>query len=765
MKRLAALLSLLTLSAFVLAPAAQAQQASNQTGTIYGTIVNSQTDAPMAGVRVVGPRVVRTDGGGYDGPCWTPPRRRRVQLGATTDEEGAFRIEAVPPGRHRVAISLPGQRAQKIVTVEAGEGHEVRFTPAVMVPASSGGTAMIRGTVTDAENGKPLRGANVVAVGTKHGTPAKSGGAYRLEVPAGRLVVSVSYIGFEDETKTLTLEDGERRTLNFAMTTLPEDQLETVEVNSAQPASSYAVKQSQSAQRMNAAPTPTGVAANAQSGPPNVRRRSGPWNTESYDRIEANDYKTAASTPLSTFSIDVDAASYANTRRMLCEGRLPPKDAVRIEELINYFDYDYPQPEGSRGDGAPFSITTEVGAAPWNDAHRLVHVGLKGREIAGEAPPSNLVFLLDVSGSMRSPRKLPLLKQSFQRLTERLGPRDRVAIVVYAGSSGLVLESTPGSEKGTIQAALGRLRAGGSTAGAAGIRLAYEVAEENFIEEGNNRVILATDGDFNVGPSSDAEMTRLIEEKRESGVFLTTLGFGTGNFKDSKMEALANTGNGNYYYLDTPREAKKVLGRELTSTLFTIAKDVKIQVEFNPAEVKRYRLIGYVNRLLDKEDFADDSTDAGELGAGHSVTALYEVVPAETEREGNSDKSGLRYQTERGLTGAARSSGELMQVRLRYKQPDADTSRLLTRAVSAAPSSRDADARSENFAFSAAVAGFGMLLRDSEYKGGFTTGQVLALARAGQGADPYGDRAEFIQLVERFRTMEEAEEKPGTARR
>lgn len=657
MKRFAAFCSLLALTVLVLAPAALAQEA----GTIYGTVTNAETGEALPGVNVMVPDAKRVDAE-QDGPCWNPPRRRPVRLGATTNTDGVFQIAGVPAGQQRVIAAFVGfKKKEKTVTVEAGTGRELNFV---------------------------------------------------LEPSAQEL---------EDVTVT-----GYRQRRQMKAT------------------GSVARQPAAEAQSLS------GVSRR------NIRRRSGPWNTESYDRIEANEWRTSGAFPLSTFSIDVDAASYSNVRRMLCEGRLPPKDAVRIEEMVNYFDYDYEQPTGD----APFSIATEVGEAPWNEAHRLVHVGLQGRELTGETPPSNLVFLLDVSGSMRSPRKLGLLKQSFRTLTERLGSQDRVAIVVYAGGSGLVLESTPGDEKGRILEALRRLRAGGSTAGAAGIRLAYEVAQEHFAEGGNNRVILATDGDFNVGPSSDAEMERLIEEKRESGVFLTTLGFGTGNLKDSKMEALADAGNGNYFYIDSPREGKKVLGRELTSTLFTIAKDVKIQVEFNPAEVARYRLIGYVNRLLDKEDFADDSTDAGELGAGHTVTALYEIVPADGQ-EGASDEEGLRYQTGRGLSDEARSSGELMQVRLRYKAPDGDTSRLLTRAVPAGK----ANAESENFAFSSAVAGFGMLLRDSEYKSGLTSEQVLALARDGRGDDPFGYRKEFIGLVERFQDISSREGAEAAASR
>lgn len=469
---------------------------------------------------------------------------------------------------------------------------------------------------------------------------------------------------------------------------------------------------------------------------------------ETYNRIVENAFKKATDHPLSTFSIDVDAASYSNLRRILREGRMPSPDAVRIEEMVNYFTYDYPEPEGDR----PFSVTTEVGPAPWNAAHQLVHVGLQGRRMQSEEQPANnLVFLLDVSGSMNAPDKLPLLKQAFGMLVGELGARDRVAIAVYAGAAGLVLPSTPGDEQQTILSALDRLQAGGSTAGAAGIRLAYQVARENFIKGGNNRVILATDGDFNVGQSSDADLTRMIEEKRDEGTFLTVLGFGTGNLKDAKMEQIADQGNGNYYYIDNELEARKVLVTDLRGTLFTIAKDVKIQVEFNPAVVASYRLIGYENRLLADEDFDDDTKDAGELGAGHTVTALYEIIPfgAETNTAVR-ELDDLKYQNS-GLTEAAVASGELMTLKLRYKAPDGDTSRLIERAV--INPGQAARRVGNNFFFSAAVAEFGMILRDSDYKNTATLDQVMALARDAQGADPFGYRAEFIRLVEDYQVI------------
>ncbi len=463
--------------------------------------------------------------------------------------------------------------------------------------------------------------------------------------------------------------------------------------------------------------------------------------TEDYEKVDENEFKEALANPLSTFSIDVDTASYTNARRFIdTMNRLPPADAVRIEEFINYFTYDYPAPTGE----TPFSVTTEVSTCPWNAETRLVMVGIQGKKLPQEdLPPSNLVFLIDSSGSMRSNYKMPLLKKGFQMLVRQLSSKDRVAIVVYAGSAGLVLPSTPGTDNDAIEGALDKLRAGGSTAGAAGIQLAYKVAQDNFIKGGNNRVILATDGDFNVGAASNAELERLIEEKRDAGVFLTVLGFGMGNYKDSRMETLADKGNGNYGYIDNILEAKKVFVTQMTGTLFTIAKDVKIQVEFNPAKVKSYRLVGYENRMLAKEDFADDTKDAGELGAGHTVTALYEIVPA---TDGAAGKEELRYVKTEVKDGAATSS-ELMTIKLRYKMPDGDTSSkieqpLLDQGVALAKTSN-------NYRFASSVAMFGMLLRDSTFVGNTTYGKVIEMARTARGDDPHGYRAEFIKIVEK----------------
>ena len=462
-----------------------------------------------------------------------------------------------------------------------------------------------------------------------------------------------------------------------------------------------------------------------------------PENNEVYDRIVENSFKTVLTDPLSTFSIDVDTASYTNVRRMLNDGQLPPADAVRIEEMINYFTYDYPRPTGEH----PFSVYSEIAPAPWNTDHQLVHIGLSGKAIPTEnLPSSNLVFLLDVSGSMNYGNKLPLLKRAFRLLVEQLDETDRVSIVVYAGAAGVVLEPTPGNENTSIIRALDKLNAGGSTAGGQGIELAYQMAEKHFIKGGNNRVILATDGDFNVGPSSDTELTRIIEQKREKGVFLTVLGFGSGNYRDNKMEKLANQGNGNFAYIDNIREARKVLVEEMAGTLLTIAKDVKLQLEFNPAKVKSYRLIGYENRMLANEDFTDDKKDAGELGAGLRVTALYEIVPA----DGSQNEQPLKYQTSE-LTDKA-NSNDTLTVKLRYKQPDSDTSQPFQYVVD--QPWKTLDASSDDFRFAASVAEFGLLLRDSQYKGNASFDQVLTLGKQAKGKDDEGYRAEFLHLVE-----------------
>ncbi|MDX2306293.1 MAG: VWA domain-containing protein [Microscillaceae bacterium] len=470
-------------------------------------------------------------------------------------------------------------------------------------------------------------------------------------------------------------------------------------------------------------------------------------NTEEYEQIFENPYKLATQEPLSTFSIDVDNASYSNVRQFINNSQLPPAGAVRIEEMINYFNYDYPQPK----DGHPFSINTEIASCPWNAKHKLVHIGLQGKNLNyRDIKPCNLVFLVDASGSMDEPTKLPLLKKSLKLLLEKLSNQDKIAIVAYAGAAGLVLPSTSAGKKATILAALEELEAGGSTAGGEGIELAYKIAKENLIEGGNNRVILATDGDFNVGVSDDESLVKLIEEKRKDDIFLTICGFGMGNYKDQKMEMISNFGNGNYFYIDNIKEAEKVFVTEMRANLFTIAKDVKIQIEFNPIKVKAYRLIGYENRVLKNEDFNDDTKDAGELGAGHTVTALYEIIPAGSE-EVVSNQPNLKYQKSSTLISTGNNT-DLLTIKFRYKAPQSSTSKLIEKSVS--DQNLDFDNSSNNFRFSAAVAAFGLILRNSQYKGTSSFEQVLKLAKSSKGSDQEGYRAEFISLVEKCKLLQ-----------
>jgi Ca-activated chloride channel homolog len=478
-------------------------------------------------------------------------------------------------------------------------------------------------------------------------------------------------------------------------------------------------------------------AASASAAPDALANRyNDDFDTEGYDRIVENSFAKVVEEPLSTFSIDVDTASYANVRRFIDGGSLPPPDAVRIEELVNYFAYDY---EGPKGD-EPFAFDTELAPCPWNQGDLLLRVALQAKRIdAKDIPPSNLVFLVDVSGSMEDENKLPLVKESLKKLARQMRQEDRISIVVYAGNAGLVLEPTPGSRKDAILKAIDDLEAGGSTAGGKGIELAYATAKKTFMPKGNNRVILATDGDFNVGASSDGALVRLIEKKRKEGVFLTVLGFGMGNYKDSKMQKLADSGNGNYAYIDTLSEAEKVLSKQMAGTLYTVAKDVKVQIEFNPAIVGEYRLVGYEKRALAARDFADDTKDAGELGAGSSVTALYEIRPS----KGVATRSDLKYQST--TSGPAATSGELMTIKFRYKKPEGEASILVEtpvdfRKVELAKSSGD-------FRFAAAVAEWGLILRESQYKGSSSFTEVERLASEARGRDAEGYRAEFLRLV------------------
>ncbi|HEY9226123.1 MAG TPA: von Willebrand factor type A domain-containing protein, partial [Gemmatimonadaceae bacterium] len=588
---------------------------------------------------------------------------------------------------------------------------------------------VVRGLVTDVM-GNAIDAASVDVAGTTYHASTNSAGEYVLPLQteiADSVTVRVRRIGYEIAARRVALT-GDTVRADFRLVQSM-SMLQEVVVTSA------------AAQYGSAAGNGAIMLRGPSSSDPLPRDR------ERYARIVDNAFLSAASEPLSTFSVDVDRASYANVRRFVNRRQLPPKDAVRIEELVNYFPYDYADPSSEH----PIVVRSGVAAAPWNSSHRVVRIGLQTKRVAAErVPPSNLVFLLDVSGSMNAANKLPLVKQSINLLIDRLREEDRVALVVYAGAAGLVLPSTPGSDKEVIRAAVNRLEAGGSTAGGAGIRLAYEVAKQNFIKGGNNRVILATDGDFNVGISDDGGLTRLIESRREEGTYLTVLGFGYDNLNDQMMEQLADKGNGNYAYIDDLSEAKKVFGTELTSTIYTVAKDVKLQVEFNPSVVQAYRLIGYEDRKLANEDFNNDKKDAGDMGAGHSVTALYEIIPvgvkADVEIEGTKGK--LRYQRVAEIPRNSRRD-ELMYVNVRYKQPDERKSRLLQQPVRNEITRADSD-----FSFALAVATYGMLLRESPYRGDATMDRVLSLARDGLGRDEDGYRAGFLQLVDRTKELE-----------
>ena len=606
------------------------------------------------------------------------------------------------------------------------------------------------GVVLDAETLEPLPFANVVVVGTANGTVTDLDGRFTLNLDKNAVTLEVSFLGYETKKETVKASDKNIRIL-LSNSTVKLEEL-VINVPSAERKKEYSkTTESNIAYDMSVAPVSAYQSVHSLSSRQSIHTDQYPvHNTEDYDFIKENRFLEVNENPLSTFSIDVDAASYSNMRRFVNNGQQPPKDAIRIEEMVNYFNYEYPDPDNKH----PFEMITEISDCPWKSENRLLHIGLQGKRIPTEnLPASNLVFLIDASGSMSSPNKLPLLKASFKMLVEQLREQDRVAIVVYAGAAGLVLPSTSGANKTAIKSALDRLSAGGSTAGGAGIQLAYKIAREQFVKDGNNRVILATDGDFNIGASSDAALVRMVEKERESGVFLTVMGYGMGNYKDNKMQKLADSGNGNHAYIDNISEAKKVLVNEFGGTLFTIAKDVKLQIEFNPAQVKGYRLIGYENRMLNKEDFNDDKKDAGELGSGHTVTALYEIIPAggKSDQLGSVDK--LKYQKVTKPKRANGASDELLTIKFRYKQPDGKKSRLIEKAVKDTRVSLGNS--SNNFRFSAAVAEFGMLLRDSEFKGEATYAQAAQLAHSAKGSDPNGYRAELIRLIEAIQSLEE----------
>ncbi len=629
------------------------------------------------------------------------------------------------------------------------------FTMAVMILATSvmAQKRAITGTVTDADTNSPLPGVNVVVKHTSSGTVTDAYGKYTIQATDQDVLVFSSLRYASEEAKV-----GPKNVIDVKLTADVRALEEIVVIGyGAQrkqdnTGSISTVKRGRKANQKNESVAPSSVYDSSYGYSSNLAPQSFDQqviqhNTEGYSTIHENEFKNPTDAPLSTFSIDVDAASYSNLRRFINNGARPPVDAVRIEEMINYFSYEYPQPQGEH----PIELVTEISDCPWNSDHRLAHIGLQGKKIETDnLPSSNLVFLIDVSGSMSSPNKLPLLKSSFRLLVDELRKEDRVSIVVYAGAAGMVLPSTGGDNKKEIVDALDRLQTGGSTAGGAGIQLAYNIAEENFVKGGNNRVILATDGDFNVGSSSNAEMERLIEEKRKSGVFLTVLGYGMGNYKDDKMEILADKGNGNYAYIDNIQEAKKVLVNEFGGTLFTIAKDVKLQIEFNPEKVQAYRLIGYENRILADEDFNDDTKDAGEMGSGHTVTALYEIIPVGVESEFTRSVDPLKYQKNKVQVNNSQSN-ELMTIKFRYKDPEGDKSKLLEKVV--VDHNVNLTQTSDNFRFSAAVAEYGMILRESKFKQDADFDSVIELAENARGKDEEGYRAEFIRLVKSSRFL------------
>lgn len=568
-------------------------------------------------------------------------------------------------------------------------------------------------------NGKGVRGAAVRIKGGAAATLTDDSGRFSLAVPGERAQLEIAAVGYV----TAAAEYKGTRML-IVLQPANADLQEVVVVG-------YATHR-----RRDLAGAVPGQAAGIRI------RREEEVNTEEYGSVRENIFHSPRMQPRSTFSVDVDRASYSNMRRFLNNGQLPPAGAVRVEEMINYFRYSAPQPT----DGRPFAVQTELGACPWNNEHRLARITLQGRDIPLEAlPPAHLVFLVDVSGSMNQPEKLPLVKESLRILTERMRPQDKVSIVVYAGSGGLVLPPTSGAEKETIIAALNRLEAGGSTAGGAGIRLAYSIARQNFIKGGNNRVVLCTDGDFNVGVSSEAELKQLIEKERESGVYLTALGYGMGNYKDNKMQELAQNGNGNNAYIDNVAEARKVLGTAFGGTLFTIARDVKLQVEFNPAVVGGYRLVGYESRMLQDEDFDDDAKDAGEMGSGHTVTALYEIIPAGTASPFLKGSRDLKYQQR----AAARGNGdEVLTVHVRYKGMGASRSE----AAEYVLANRLPEDQSPDFHMAAAVAEFGLLLTGSPFRSNASYDRIIALGRDWNGTRDE-EREEFFRLVEKAKLL------------
>ena len=584
-------------------------------------------------------------------------------------------------------------------------------------------TITVTGIVTDAADGTSIIGCSVVNNRSKSGAITDVNGRYSIQAQKGDVLL-FRFIGYKEEKRVV-----KSAKLDVKMKTDDVALEECVVVG-------YGTMKTKAMTGAYVAVCPIAMY--------DMDTR---MNTEEYDRIQENGFKSVADTPLSTFSIDVDPASYSNMRRFINRGELPPADAIRTEELVNYFSYDYPKPTGND----PVKITVEAGTCTWNTAHRLVRIGLKAKEIPTEQlPASNLVFLIDISGSMWGANRLDLVKSSLKLLVNNLRNKDKVAIVTYAGSAGVKLEATSGGDKQKIREAIDELTAGGSTAGGAGIHLAYQIAKKNFISDGNNRIILCSDGDFNVGVSSAEGLEQLIEKERKSGVHLTVLGYGMGNYKDKKIQVLAEKGNGNHAYIDNLQEANRVLVGEFGATLHTVAKDVKLQVEFNPSQVQAYRLIGYESRLLKDEDFNNDAKDAGDMGAGHTVTAFYEVIPAGVKNEYVGKVDDLKYQKKEKMTLKPTGSDELLTVKLRYKAPDKDVSRKMELPFV----DNKGDSVSSDFRFASAVAMFGQLLRDSDFKGTADYDKVIKLAKQGLNNDERGYRREFIRLVEAAKGLE-----------
>ncbi|MDR2292891.1 MAG: von Willebrand factor type A domain-containing protein [Prevotellaceae bacterium] len=589
-------------------------------------------------------------------------------------------------------------------------------------------TITVKGKVTNAADGTAISFCSVHVEGTDNQTLTDNDGNYSILVEKGKTLV-FSVIGYEQQKIKV-----EKEIINIALK--PDSMEAAMEMEEAIVTAYY----------IQSKTSYTGSVSNIAVKKDEAYMRYA--NTEEYNSTDENRFKFAADNPLSTFSIDVDVASYSNVRRFINQGQMPPKDAVRTEELINYFSYNYSKPTGKE----PVKISAEVGQCPWNDKHRLVRIGIKAKEISDEnLPASNLVFLIDVSGSMEGATRLELVKSSLKLLINNLRERDRVAIVVYAGSAGEVLPSTSGNDKQKIREALDKLNAGGSTAGGAGIQLAYKIARKNFITDGNNRIILCTDGDFNVGVSSVNALEDLIETERKSGVFLTVLGYGMGNYKDNKMQTLAEKGNGNHAYIDNLQEANKVLVNEFGSTIYAVAKDVKLQIEFNPEHVQAYRLIGYESRLLQDEDFNDDTKDAGEMGAGHNVTAFYEIVPVGIEFTGAGKIDTLKYQKTNKKQNKSEYTGsnELLTIKLRYKDPNGNKSQKIELPII----DNKTDNTSADFRFASAVAMFGQLLTDSEFKGNSTYEKIISIAKTALDNDEQGYRREFVRMVETLKGM------------